>query len=123
MVTSNPKHVLSLQNGQTPLMLAAEQGSLDIVQELIRRGANVNLDDVVSTENTPTRFLFVCVACGCLETGRCLVMCPLCCQDCWSALISAAKEGHVEVVKELLENSAYIEHRDMVRTETHGKCS
>uniref|UniRef100_A0AAQ6ARQ7 KAP NTPase domain-containing protein n=1 Tax=Amphiprion ocellaris TaxID=80972 RepID=A0AAQ6ARQ7_AMPOC len=33
-------------NGQTPLMLAAEQGSLEIVQELIRRGANVNLDDV-----------------------------------------------------------------------------
>lgn len=38
-------------------------------------------------------------------------------QDCWTALISAAKEGHVEVVKELLENSAYIEHRDMVRGE------
>ena len=36
------------QNGQTPLMVAAEQGSLEIVQELIRRGANVNLDDVVS---------------------------------------------------------------------------
>ncbi|TDH00834.1 hypothetical protein EPR50_G00192350 [Perca flavescens] len=33
-------------NGQTPLMLAAEQGSLEIVQELVRRGANVNLDDV-----------------------------------------------------------------------------
>ncbi|XP_036927303.1 kinase D-interacting substrate of 220 kDa B isoform X2 [Acanthopagrus latus] len=33
-------------NGQTPLMVAAEQGSLEIVQELIRRGANVNLDDV-----------------------------------------------------------------------------
>jgi len=28
-------------------MLASEQGSLEIVQELIRRGANVNLDDVV----------------------------------------------------------------------------
>ena len=38
----------------------------------------------------------------------------VCGQDCWSALISAAKEGHVDVVKELLENSAYIEHRDMV---------
>ena len=38
------------------------------------------------------------------------------CQDCWSALISAAKEGHVEVAGELLENSAYIEHRDMVGT-------
>lgn len=30
-------------------MVAAEQGNLEIVQELIRRGANVNLDDVVST--------------------------------------------------------------------------
>lgn len=29
-------------------MVAAEQGNLEIVQELIRRGANVNLDDVVS---------------------------------------------------------------------------
>ena len=36
-------------------------------------------------------------------------------QDCWTALISAAKEGHVEVVKELLENHANLEHRDMVR--------
>ena len=43
----------------------------------------------------------------------------MCVQDCWSALISAAKEGHVEVVKELLENSAYIEHRDMV-THAHA---
>ncbi|XP_013887411.1 kinase D-interacting substrate of 220 kDa isoform X3 [Austrofundulus limnaeus] len=33
-------------NGQTPLMVAAEMGSLEIVQELIRRGACVNLDDV-----------------------------------------------------------------------------
>ncbi|KAM4625312.1 kinase D-interacting substrate of 220 kDa B [Polymixia lowei] len=33
-------------NGQTPLMVAAEQGNPEIVQELIRRGANVNLDDV-----------------------------------------------------------------------------
>lgn len=41
------------QNGQTPLMLAAEQGSLEILQELIRRGANVNLDDVVSPAPPP----------------------------------------------------------------------
>lgn len=38
-----------LQSGLTPVMLAAEQGSVEIVQELIRRGANVNLDDVVHT--------------------------------------------------------------------------
>ena len=36
-------------------------------------------------------------------------------QDCWTALISAAREGHLEVVKELLENNANLEHRDMVR--------
>lgn len=41
---------LLFQNGQTPLMVAAEQGNLEIVQELIRRGANVNLDDVVSMQ-------------------------------------------------------------------------
>lgn len=34
-------------------MLAAEQGSMEIVQELIRRGANVNLDDVVSQSDAP----------------------------------------------------------------------
>lgn len=28
----------------------------------------------------------------------------------------------MEVVKELLENSAYIEHRDMVGAKPHGKC-
>lgn len=38
----------------------------------------------------------------------------LCAQDCWTALISAAKEGHIEVVRELLENNANLEHRDMV---------
>lgn len=46
------EHHVCLQNGQTPLMLAAEQGSLEIIQELIRRGANVNLDDVVSKTST-----------------------------------------------------------------------
>ncbi|CAI5769535.1 kinase D-interacting substrate of 220 kDa isoform X3 [Podarcis lilfordi] len=33
------------ENGQTPLMLAAEQGNLEIVQELIKKGANCNLED------------------------------------------------------------------------------
>lgn len=42
------------------------------------------------------------------------VMVRLCAQDCWTALISAAKEGHLEVVRELLENNANPEHRDMV---------
>uniref|UniRef100_A0A452ICE8 Kinase D interacting substrate 220 n=2 Tax=Gopherus agassizii TaxID=38772 RepID=A0A452ICE8_9SAUR len=33
------------ENGQTPLMLAAEQGNLEIVQELLKKGANCNLED------------------------------------------------------------------------------
>lgn len=40
-----------------------------------------------------------------------------CAQDCWTALISAAKEGHIEVVRELLENNVNLEHRDMVGKE------
>ena len=40
--------LFSCQNGQTPLMVASEQGNLEIVKELIRRGANANCDDVVS---------------------------------------------------------------------------
>lgn len=97
-------------------MLAAEQGSLEVLQELIRRGANVNLDDVVrqaplTHHHSP---LLICFH------GHKVSCCVCVCQDCWSALISATKEGHVDVVKELLENSAYIEHRDMVRhTHTH----
>lgn len=53
--------LLSLsQNGQTPLMVAAEQGNLEITQELIRRGANVNLDDVVSTQTVHASPLAYC---------------------------------------------------------------
>lgn len=43
----------------------------------------------------------------------------LCVQDCWTALISAAKEGHIDVVRELLENNANLEHRDMVRVKSY----
>lgn len=39
--------MLQFQNGQTPLMLAAEQGNLEIVQELLKKGANCNLEDAV----------------------------------------------------------------------------
>ena len=46
-------------------------------------------------------------------------------QDCWTALISAAKEGHVVVVKELLDNNANVEPRDMVKiiSDNEGFCS
>ncbi len=46
-------------------MLAAEQGSLEIVQELIRRGANVNLDDVVRAPSLLSTLSFVTSDAGC----------------------------------------------------------
>uniref|UniRef100_A0A4W6FY12 Kinase D-interacting substrate 220b n=1 Tax=Lates calcarifer TaxID=8187 RepID=A0A4W6FY12_LATCA len=79
-------------NGQTPLMLAAEQGSLEIVQELIRRGANVNLDDVV------TLLLGDRVLSG-------LRLWSLS-QGGWTALMWAAYKGRVEVTTLLLEHGA-----------------
>lgn len=50
-----------------------------------------------------------------LERSELTLAAGVCAQDCWTALISAAKEGHIEVVRELLDNSANLEHRDMVR--------
>uniref|UniRef100_A0A8C1K6S5 Kinase D-interacting substrate 220a n=1 Tax=Cyprinus carpio TaxID=7962 RepID=A0A8C1K6S5_CYPCA len=79
------------ENGQTALMLASEQGSLEIVQELIRRGANVNLDDIVSSSSKHTHPVTVRLL---LWTGG------------WSALMWAAYKGRLEVAHLLLEKGA-----------------
>ncbi|KAL0964954.1 hypothetical protein UPYG_G00274860 [Umbra pygmaea] len=92
-------------NGQTPLMLASEQGSLDIVQELIRRGANVNLDDVDCWS------ALICAA----KEGHVEVVKELLENSAyiehrdmggWTALMWAAYKGCLEVTKILLENGA-----------------
>jgi len=43
-----------------------------------------------------------------------LMMCRLCGQDNWTALLNAAREGFAEVVLLLLEAGANVEHRDTV---------
>ena len=41
-------HVFFLhQNGQTPLIIAAEKGNVEIVHELIKRNVQVNIQDEV----------------------------------------------------------------------------
>uniref|UniRef100_A0A8P4KJH3 Kinase D-interacting substrate 220b n=1 Tax=Dicentrarchus labrax TaxID=13489 RepID=A0A8P4KJH3_DICLA len=92
-------------NGQTPLMLAAEQGSLEIIQELIRRGANVNLDDVDCWS------ALICAA----KEGHVEVVKELLENSAyiehrdmggWTALMWAAYKGREEVTELLLEHGA-----------------
>ncbi|XP_029107379.1 kinase D-interacting substrate of 220 kDa B isoform X3 [Scleropages formosus] len=92
-------------NGQTPLMLAAEQGSLEIVQELIRRGANVNLDDVDcwTALISASKEGHVEVVKEFLENGAYIEHREM---GGWTALMWAAYKGRVEVTKVLLENGA-----------------
>ncbi|PWA14356.1 hypothetical protein CCH79_00018504 [Gambusia affinis] len=92
-------------NGQTPLMLAAEQGSLEIVQELIRRGANVNLDDVDCWSA-----LISAAKEGHLEVVKELLESSAYVEHRdmggWTALMWGAYKGRVEVTQLLLEHGA-----------------
>uniref|UniRef100_A0A3B4CZW7 Uncharacterized protein n=1 Tax=Pygocentrus nattereri TaxID=42514 RepID=A0A3B4CZW7_PYGNA len=92
-------------NGQTPLMLAAEQGSLEIVQELIRRGANVNLDDVDcwSALISAAKEGHVEVVKELLDSSAYIEHRDM---GGWTALMWAAYKGRVEVTNVLLENGA-----------------
>ncbi|XP_076129143.1 kinase D-interacting substrate of 220 kDa B isoform X1 [Alosa pseudoharengus] len=92
-------------NGQTPLMLAAEQGSLEIIQELIRRGANVNLDDVDcwSALICAAKEGHVDVVKELLESSAYIEHRDM---GGWTALMWAAYKGRVEVTQVLLENEA-----------------
>ncbi|KAM7396026.1 hypothetical protein PAMA_007350 [Pampus argenteus] len=92
-------------NGQTPLMLAAEQGSLEIIQELIRRGANVNLDDVDcwSALISAAKEGHVEVVKELLENSAYIEHRDM---GGWTALMWAAYKGRVEVTTTLLEHGA-----------------
>ncbi|XP_062864164.1 kinase D-interacting substrate of 220 kDa B isoform X1 [Trichomycterus rosablanca] len=92
-------------SGQTPLMIAAEQGSLEIVQELIRRGANVNLDDV----DCWTALI------SASKEGHVEVVKELLANNAnvehrdmggWTALMWAAYKGRAEVARLLMEKGA-----------------
>uniref|UniRef100_H3DQP1 Kinase D-interacting substrate 220b n=1 Tax=Tetraodon nigroviridis TaxID=99883 RepID=H3DQP1_TETNG len=92
-------------NGQTPLMLAAEQGSLEILQELIRRGANVNLDDVDcwSALISAAKEGHVDVVKELLENSAYIEHRDM---GGWTALMWAAYKGRVEVTELLLQHGA-----------------
>ncbi|XP_045917766.1 kinase D-interacting substrate of 220 kDa B [Micropterus dolomieu] len=92
-------------NGQTPLMVAAEQGNLEILQELIRRGATVNLDDIDGWTA-----LISAAKEGHIEVVRELLEnnANLEHRDMggWTALMWAAYKGRTDVAQLLLEKGA-----------------
>ncbi|XP_020774936.1 kinase D-interacting substrate of 220 kDa B isoform X1 [Boleophthalmus pectinirostris] len=92
-------------NGQTPLMVASEQGNLEIVQELIRRGANVNLDDIDSWTSLicAAKEGHIEVVQELLENGANLEHRDM---GGWTALMWAAYKGRTEVARLLLEKGA-----------------
>ncbi|KAM3870880.1 kinase D-interacting substrate of 220 kDa B isoform 2-T2 [Diretmus argenteus] len=92
-------------NGQTPLMVAAEQGSLEILQELIRRGANVNLDDVDcwTALISAAKEGHIEVVRELLENNANLEHRDM---GGWSALMWAAYKGRTAVAQLLLEKGA-----------------
>ncbi|XP_036006557.1 kinase D-interacting substrate of 220 kDa B isoform X2 [Fundulus heteroclitus] len=92
-------------NGQTPLMVAAELGSLEIVQELIRRGATVNMDDVdcwTALISAAKEGHFEVVR-ELLENNANLEHRDM---GGWTALMWAAYKGRTEVARLLLEKGA-----------------
>ncbi|KAM7368427.1 hypothetical protein PAMP_014649 [Pampus punctatissimus] len=101
-------------NGQTPLMLAAEQGSLEIIQELIRRGANVNLDDVDcwSALISAAKEGHVEVVKELLENSAYIEHRDM--QYSVYPIIWAAGRGHADIVKLLLQNGAKVNCSDKV---------
>uniref|UniRef100_A0A8K9X8B5 Kinase D interacting substrate 220 n=1 Tax=Oncorhynchus mykiss TaxID=8022 RepID=A0A8K9X8B5_ONCMY len=104
-VSAPPPPPPPLQNGQTLLMVTSEQGNIEMVQELIRRGANVNLDDV----DCWTALI------SAAKEGHVEVVKELLANNAslehrdmggWSALMWASYKGRVEVTQLLLEKGA-----------------
>ncbi|XP_037550895.1 kinase D-interacting substrate of 220 kDa B [Nematolebias whitei] len=92
-------------NGQTPLMVAAELGSLEIVQELIRRGACVNFDDVDcwTALISAAKEGHIEVVKELLENNANLEHRDM---GGWTALMWAAYKNRTDVVQLLLEKGA-----------------
>ncbi|XP_028373172.1 kinase D-interacting substrate of 220 kDa isoform X1 [Phyllostomus discolor] len=91
--------------GQTPLMIAAEQGSLEIVKELVKNGANCNLEDldnwtalISASKEGHVHVVEELLRCGADVEHRDM--------GGWTALMWACYKGRTEVVELLLSHGA-----------------
>ena len=95
--------------GWTPLMKASAKGKLEVVRELIDKGANVN---AVKTKNGMTALMLASEE-GHLEIVRLLIekganVNAAKTTDGWTALMAASQNGHLEIVKEMCERGANV---------------
>ncbi|XP_023418720.1 kinase D-interacting substrate of 220 kDa isoform X14 [Cavia porcellus] len=91
--------------GQTPLMIAAEQGNLEIVKELIKSGANCNLEDldnwtalISASKEGHVHIVEELLRCGVNVEHRDM--------GGWTALMWACYKGRTDVVELLLSHGA-----------------
>ncbi|EPQ08441.1 Kinase D-interacting substrate of 220 kDa [Myotis brandtii] len=91
--------------GQTPLMIAAEQGNLEIVKELIKNGANCNLEDldnwtalISASKEGHLHVVEELLKCGGNLEHRDM--------GGWTALMWACYKGRTDVVELLLSHGA-----------------
>lgn len=91
--------------GQTPLMIAAEQGNLEIVKELIKNGANCNLEDLDNWTAliSASKEGHVHVVEELLKYGATVEHRDM---GGWTALMWACYKGRTEVVELLLSHGA-----------------
>ncbi|XP_053443625.1 kinase D-interacting substrate of 220 kDa isoform X5 [Nycticebus coucang] len=91
--------------GQTPLMIAAEQGNLEIVKELIKNGANCNLEDldnwtalISASKEGHVHIVEELLKCGVNLEHRDM--------GGWTALMWACYKGRTDVAELLLSHGA-----------------
>ena len=95
--------LLLLQTGRTALTAALQEGESEAAEVLIKAGAGLSHQENVFVLHC----VIVCIyaICTVQATG-------------WTALFFAAKEGHLPLVRLLLEGGADPTHKDKVRVHT-----
>nr|AKP95863.1 kinase D-interacting substrate 220 isoform 7 [Rattus norvegicus] len=91
--------------GQTPLMLAAEQGNVEIVKELLKNGANCNLEDLDNWTAliSASKEGHIHIVEELLKSGASLEHRDM---GGWTALMWACYKGRTDVVELLLSHGA-----------------
>lgn len=93
------------RNGKTALMLAARDGKVEEVRDLLQGGAEVNR----SNDNGGTPIMYAALG-GSLEIVKLFIAngaeVNAVAKNGWSALMISAAKGYAEITKELLDNEA-----------------